>query len=369
MEFHDGGWEPPDGWSAFNVPDDEGPEYICQICGLSFSSGEELSEHQRQHRSHLPRMFVNGKECPRIRMTISNQTPASCWEFVNVERVSINDREPVSPEQAKEELSALTAGVVNITLIGDGSSQHFDFQFAVAKEEDLKGVDDAVLRLAQIGSLSVAEIESFNSAVSSLHTARNYSAAIANYFYGALAREGSDDSRVPDYRVKYNQSVEILKEYNRPIAETICGLVEFHYNQFDQAAVRLQSPRLAVTSSALLQLLDCQSPHLVADQERRSSWDFVLSDTKTEQVLSLCLSALTINRSEETECEFRSAIAEADESDGMKLRVAFAEYCFSNGHHLAGLEQAQTLRHHGVAARWANYFSNRVNSARGNNER
>tara|TARA_Y100000590_G_C15535230_1_gene944760 strand:- start:71 stop:985 length:915 start_codon:yes stop_codon:yes gene_type:complete len=303
-------------------------------------------------------------------MTISNQTPASCWEFINVEQVSINDREPVSPEQAKEKLSRLTTGVANITLLGGNSDQHFNFQFAVAKEEHLQGVDDAVLQLAQIGSLSVAEIENFNNATSSFHTASNYKAAIANYFYGALAREGSEDSRVSDYRAKYNQSVEVLKEYSRPIAETICGLVEFHYNDFEQAALRRESQRIAVTSSALLQLLDCRIPNLAANQGNKRSLDFVFSDAKTEQVLRLCLSALTINRAEETERKFEDAIAEADDLDRMKLRVAAAEYCFRNGRYSAGLEQAETSRHehHKVVGRWANYFINRVNAARGNNE-
>jgi hypothetical protein len=304
-------------------------------------------------------MKLNGQECSRLRTVVSDHTRPSDWEFFDVHTVSVNDADPINPQAAKERLSAFNDEVVSVILTGDANNQSFDFQFVVAKEEHLAGVDDAIDRLARRGSLSLTTIQEFLNETKDLISARRYATGVAEYLYGVLAREGSPDSGIRDYRIKYDRSVDFLKEFDRPAANAICGLVEFHYNQLAEARRRTQSPRIAVISHALLCFLECKIPPLLPDRDRRGSHDYTLSDAETERTLTLCLSALSdTNNGVVTEIE--GAISKAEEYDKLKLRIAVAEYHFRQGQFTDGLEHATTLRHNNIAARWANWYSNRV---------
>ena len=88
------------------------------------------------------------------------------------------------------------------------------------------------------------------------------------------------------YQGKYDRAVGILGAFDRPPAEAICGIVAFHYNQFDRAMTKTKSQRVAEVSLRFQAMLTgahwldgdlSSSPH--------SSLDFALSDSLIEQVL------------------------------------------------------------------------------------
>ena len=359
FEFHDDGDERPEGWSIFAEPP-QLPEFPCGICGQAFPSRRRLSEHKAQHVGLRPRMTVNGQECSRGRMVISSHTGTTAWKFFNVQNVSINNGEPINSELAKEKLSAFTQGVVSVTLIGDGIEQRVDFEFAIAKEEDLSGVDEATYRLTQTRSLTLNEIQDFNDATKAFGSATKYQAGIAHYLYGVLQREGSSDSHVANYRDKYNLAANYLREFNRPIAQVIHCLIAFHYNQLEEASRVPNSPRLTTITSKLLCLLDCRLPETLTLQDQRDSLDFVFSDTKTEQTIALCSAALRASPDNDIVSDIEQAIAGAEEFDKLKLRIVLAEYLFRIGEFAHGLEHAMALSHNDFAGRWANWYSNRV---------
>ena len=359
-EFHDDDDdERPEGWSIFAEPP-QLPEFPCDICGQTFPSENDLSEHVAQHLGLRPRMAVNGQECSRGRMVISSHTGTAAWKFFNVQNVSINNGEPINSELAKERLSAFTEGVVLVTLTGEHITKRVDFEFAIAQEKDLTGVDEAIYRLVQTKSLTLNGIQGFNDATKAFKSAAKYQAGIAHYLYGVLQLESSSGSHVVNYRDKYNLAVAHLKGFNRPIAQVIHCLIAFHYNQLEDAARIPNSPRLATTTSKLLCLLNCQLPETQPLQDQKDSLDSVFSDTKTEQTIALCLAALSANPGDHTVSDIEQAIADAEEYDKLKLRIVLAEYLFRIGEFTHGLEHAKALTHNTVAGRWANWYSNRV---------
>ena len=61
---------------------------------------------------------------------------------------------------------------------------------------------------------------------------------ICDYLYGVLAKERSHDASLSHekYANKFNEAVEQLAAYDRPLARIIRSLVEFHFNHFEEAA-------------------------------------------------------------------------------------------------------------------------------------
>jgi hypothetical protein len=331
------------------------PAIPCSDCGLTFTTLQDLEFHRfNGHPSVRPTLLLRGRECGRSRLTVAEPTTEGDWSVLDSTSVTINQRQ-AQPSEVGSILSAFNHDIARVVLANERSEQEFDLRFSIADPSDLVGVDNRLHEMVHRHQLTIAAIEAFVAATTHYVTAADYRNGIATYLYGVLAKERSPESGLEHgaYREKFDEAVSLLGGFDRVTADVICGLVAFHYNQFDRAILRTRSPRVAWASSRLLRLLqgeDLTHDEVVAPE--RSSLDFVLSDAATEQVLTWC--CIPLDGSAGADIEALEASLDAQEPfDQLKLRVIAAEHHLRTGARERARPHVNELRNNAVTERWA----------------
>lgn len=361
MEFHEptGG----EGWARPAKPTP--PAYPCRRCGLIFSSEQDLHVHAfGGHSIRRPILVLMGRECGRSRLTVTTPTSPANWVTRNAQRAAVNGRR-VAPEEIAPLLSAQRSGVFDVELANDSIVQEFQFEFNLAEEDDLWGVDAALEHLIEGHELDLRAIDKFIMQGKRHLSASRYMAGLADYLYGVLRREGIDPA-IPvnaSYEAKYDQAVGVLGAFDRPAAEAICGLVGFHYNQFDRAMIKTRSERVAAVSLRLQAML-ARKPWIPDDLSSapHTSLDIALSDSVIDRVLQWC--AIPLDGSAKGRAaDIVAALPEQRPNDALKLRLIVAEHFLAAGDLDAALRQAEELRHHQKTEHWYANFRSRVEGA------
>jgi hypothetical protein len=359
------------GWGA---PSTVAPRQVftCAVCDLGFYSVEDLLVHQFDgHSVTRPTIFLEGRECGRSRVSVLTATSPGDWEIVGAESIILNGKH-VDSSQAKSMLSSRTKGFIKVQLTTTGVNQTFDLNFEVAEQSDLDGIEKALQRFVSRRELAIPSIESFLKETSSYVTCNNYRFGIANYFYGVLAREGSPHSglnlNISDqtpYVRKFEESVDQVMGYVKPGADAICGLVAFHFNQFDIAMRRTFSPRVARASIRLHQFLNGEGGENVKEGILISeSMDVAMCDGETEMVLDLC--CLPLNAAYTG--YFESALSDInrfEQFDQLKVRVMVAEHFMEIGESKRAAEVASPLRHNRLSEAWCIGLTRRIEKSSG----
>jgi hypothetical protein len=348
------------------------PVFTCPVCDLVFYSVEDLLVHQFDgHSVTRPTIFLQGRECGRSRVSVLTATSPEDWEIVGADSIMLNGKY-VDVSQAKSILSLATKGFIKVQLTTTGVNQTFDLNFQIAEQSDLDGIEKALQRFVSRRELTIPSIESFLKETSSFITCDNYRFGIANYFYGVLAREGSPHSglnlNISDetpYVKKFEESVDQVMGYVRPGADAICGLVAFHFNQFDIAMRRTFSPRVARASIRLHQLLNGEGGESVKEGILLSgSMDVAMCDGETEMALDLC--CLPLNAAYTG--HFESALSDLnrfEQFDQLKVRVIAAEHFMEIGDFKRAAEVASPLRHNRLSESWCSGLARRIEKLSG----
>jgi hypothetical protein len=298
---------------------------------------------------------------------VTATTSASDWVIRNADAVWINGVSS-SITEAAELLSTWPGGVVDVSLANGAIRHDFQFEFALAEAPDLDGVDAALERLIEGGELSHRAIYDFIKRAEPYPTASKYRSGLENYLYGVIAREGTAESGSTDppkegggYEAKYNRAVKILGTFDRASAEAICGVVAFHYNQFDRAMTKTKSRRVAEVSMRFEAMLNAKSwstsglaaaPH--------PSLDFALSDSVIEGVLTCCALPLDGSAKSSDIAEMASSIGFQRPSDALKLHLVAAEHYLAAGHLTSAIQHAERLRHGRTTEAWYADFRHRL---------
>jgi hypothetical protein len=363
MDFH----EVPDDYSDRPAPAPKPPKYPCSQCPQVFDSEDDLAVHLFDgHVTSRPVLMLRGRECGRSRLAVISKTSPQDWQFLNSQAIRVNGKR-CSERDAQKALCATSAGVVAVTLEGDTTDQQFEFSFRIANSEDLDGVDRRLDELVGGRSLTIHSINTFITRTVKYKTARYYRDGLANYFYGVLAREkslesgllrGSNASDV--YRQRFDDAVEELGRFDRPAAEAICGLVAFHYNQFDLAMRKTRSPRVARIAQRFEKLISARPDSSVVDSVvDKTSRDYVLSDNETERIIAWCSIPLDGTCSDEV-ADIEHALAGVQATDAVKLRVIAAEHHLAAGNAELGIEHVAVLRYSRDFERWSEWYRKRA---------
>jgi hypothetical protein len=360
MEFHEPSGE---GWllPAKPVP----PTYPCPQCDLVFSSEQDLRVHAfGGHSTHRPILVLMGRECGRSRLTVTTPTSPANWVTRNAQRAAINGKR-IAPDEVALLLSARRSGVVDVKLTNDDVVQEFQFEFNLAEEDDLLGVDAALEHLIEAHDLNLRVIDDFIMRGKQYQTASRYLAGLADYLYGVVRREDLDRAAPVNasYEAKYDQAVGVLGAFDRPPAEAICGLVGFHYNQFDRAMTKTRSERVAAVSLRLQAMLAGKS--WIADDlssAPHTSLDIALSDAVIDRVLRWCAIPLDGSATDQA-ADIVAALPAQRPYDALKLHLIAAEHFLAAGVPDAAIRQAEALRHSHKTEHWYADFRSRVEGA------
>lgn len=349
MEFHED-------LHTEDAPVETQPLVECQTCGAIFISRRDLQVHLfAGHAMRRPILMFRGRECGRSRLTVSTQTTVSDWAIVSADVVRLNGVR-LSADEAIHQLAAQRQGVVDVELSNAGSPQRCQFEFALADEEDLSGVDQALRDLIDSGELSTRSIDHFITKSKNFETAAKYLGGLANYLYGVLERESRDGHQCSNtnsrgYEARYDKAVNSLRDFDREPAEAICGLVAFHYNQFERAMSKTRSRRVAEVSFRLQSILRSASWD-ASDIARypADSLDHVLSDSVTERVISW--SGIPLDGTATEPDEMASAADHERPADAFKLHLVLSEHYLVAGDTAHALRHAEQLRHTRLAEDW-----------------
>ncbi|MBX7136197.1 MAG: hypothetical protein K1X67_26300 [Fimbriimonadaceae bacterium] len=362
LEFHEPAEESPlVAW----VP--RPPKFPCPICGLVFSSEPDLRIHTFEgHPVEQPVLVLNGRECGRRRLTITYETSPGDWVVKNADAAWINNR-PVAVADVGKYLSEHGNGVRDLILGNKQVRSEFQFELALAEKPDLEGVDSALQHLILGADLSPQTIDAFIMRSRQYPTATQYCAGLADYLYGVVVREtdgegiqhGEKRLRTT-YEDRFNGAVGILGTFDRPPAEAICGIVAFHYNQFERAMTKTRSQRVARVSLRFKAMLSGEvwdrgdlalAPH--------ASLDYALSDAIIENVLAWCAVPLDGTADPQAVAEMVTQIDNQRPYDQFKLHLIAAEHFLAADNPSAAARHADLLRY-GRANRWFSDFRNRL---------
>jgi hypothetical protein len=362
MEFHETSGE---GWARPAKP--ALSTYPCPRCGLVFSSEQDLHVHAfGGHAIRRPILVLMGRECGRSRLTVTTPTSPASWVTRNAQRAAVNGRR-ITPEEIAPLLSEQRSGVFDVELANAGVVQQFQFEFKLAEDDDLRGVDAALERLIEGHQLSLRAIDDFIMRGKRYQTASRYLAGLADYLYGVIRREDLDPAAPVNaiYEAKYDQAVGMLGAFDRPPAEAICGLVGFHYNQFDRAMTKTRSERVAAVSLRLQAML-AGKPWIPDDLSSapHTSLDIALGDSVIDRVVQWC--AIPLDGSATVRAaDIVAALPEQRPHDALKLRLITAEHFLAARDPDAAIREAEELRHSQKTEHWYANFRSRVEGATG----
>lgn len=322
------------------------PSWTCDDCGREFFDKNGFLNHRFDgHAVVRPVLALLDRELDRGRPVVAEPHDATAWSVANAGSVVLNG-ERIEPAAVGDRLSSLTSGVSSVRLIGDRVETDYEISFEIADPAELDEIDAEFVRLAYGERLTVGAIARVIERLRHLETAGSYLGGLTEYLYGVLVRDESPDSGLEpeQYREKYEAAAAALLPYRRPVADTIVGLIAFHFNQFDEARARSGGERVAAASRRL-RGLELGHELVDVDPVTERDLDFVLSDSKTEQVLGWsCASESELEGTLVDEVE--AGLSAHEPLDQRKLRLLAAECRLRRG-------EARLLRHHVTALRGA----------------
>ena len=345
-------WGPP----SYSAPQQK---FTCSLCLVDFYSIDDLLVHEFDgHSVKRPTIFLNGRECGRSRVSVLTNTLPEDWKIVDAESIRL-DGVLTGDSKAKELLSSKTKGFIQVELTTKGINQTFDLRFEIAEKSHLDGIEGCLEKFVIRHELSISTIEAFLQETSQYSSCDSYRFGIANYFYGVLAREGSPHSGLNDLAShkspsinKFEEAVSQVMGYVVPGADAICGLVAFHFNQFDVAMRRTYSPRVSRAAYRLHRILKGDLEGNVLDEILiPESFDIAMCDGETEIVLDLCCLPFNGNHSE----TYLYALEKIDRFvpfDQFKVRIVSAEHFMAIGKVDKASEIASPLRHNRLSENW-----------------
>ena len=339
------------------------PSFPCSRCSGVFQSEDSLRAHVFEgHPLERPVLLRFGEECGRKGTKIIERTEPWHWVVLAADSAEFDDR-AIRPQDVGAALAAAGNGVHVVTLVGEAGPISFAVEVDIAEVEDLALVDAELERLLFGPPVDVSAIAEFIGRARRASSASTYAAAIADYAYGVLAREDSAASELDpfSYREKYENAAVGLRPYDRPVAQSIAGLVAFHFNDFKFGALCAAAPRIELLSGHL-GLLETGDQPEVPGVLPPSGLDSHLSDSRTEEVIRYCLATLNLERAAP---EFDRELFESLERyDRRKMSMFAAERALLDGDFDRAQDFCRTIEHREINDRWVASVRSRLEMRR-----
>ena len=281
MGFWHTGYEEHHLVSSFWNPDETVDllvEHKCEQCGKSFQTIDLLIEHRfGSHPYESPALLIRGREIGALPININTPLEPNDISVGNVVSAKLNGKQ-IDLSILRSKLSNVRQENIDLILSNDGLSSRYRINFNISSEEDLAGVEKEFLSLVEGKELSRSSIDKFIANTTIYKSAANYMDGLCEYFYGVLAKEGSESSSLSPgkYREKFNRSAEQLLDYSRTLANYIKGLIAFHFNHFPEAKKFLNEGNLFVVSSFYEEIFSGNDVDI---------GDYVLVDEETNLIL------------------------------------------------------------------------------------
>lgn len=329
----------------------------CLHCEQTFASADELRKHRFEaHPLRRPVMFLDGRELGTQRVRVTRPVSPAEVKVEGSERVVLNGND-IAVSGLGRALARVTNDVCRIVLSKYGVQAQFEVEIRVASVQDLRGVEDQFRRMATSRRLDMRAVEEFIGGASRFGSALGYCDGVCAYLYGLLAKERAKDSSLPyeAYASKYAKAAEELAPYDRKLARTIGGVIEFHFNHFRDAERLRPDSRLGRVAGRYAAWVESRvkAPAAsVGTDEEAAPLEALVTDWDTERILDWASRPFADfgEKAREVELFLKRDLAEFDR---VKLHMLLAELRAVSGDAKAALEHAKALRNLSAVERWA----------------
>lgn len=337
------------------------PVYHCSTCQEPFPTLAQLREHRFQsHPYTRPMLFVRDVEVGGTPIKITKPLAEGDLQFEGYTGALLNGK-TVTKSELEEGLAKLRKDTATIELQGDHVKSVFTLRFEIAEEEDLQGVSRCFQEVAHGRRLDKRAIDDFIKASRRYDTAIGYCDGIADYFYGVLLKERSEETTLPfdAYRDKFTRAADQLKTYDQPLARMIGGVIAFHFNHFNEVLSLAGQTRLGIVSKRFVHWLegtdDPIPEHELDHGQTGASLEPLITDMETEQILRWSVAGWKKWASNMGEMEVFSR-QNLPGYDRAKLHIMLAQFSLQNGNKDQALRYAKEYRNNPSLSVWAEHI-------------
>lgn len=349
LEFHE-----PTGLEPWSPP---APKvYRCSQCGKEYDTDSSLRQHRFEaHPFKSPKLFIRGMEVASTPITVTRAFSVSDFDTGACSTANVNGK-TIHVDQLGEVLAPIQQDTVRIVLEGDGVKASFEIRIDIASDKDILGVEEVFLELVLRRRLDVRAIEQFIDSASKYKTAAGYCDGICDYLYGVLIKERSSSTTLPyeEYRDKFTRALDKLGTYDRPLSNRICGLIEFNYNHFQEAAFLSPDSRVGHAATVFSRWLVESSPskgqkdNLKGDERL----ELMLTDLDTEKLVSWSVKEPSELVDDGVQIE-KMLLTEPAEYDQLKLHILLVQIGVHSKNREMVARHASNLRHNPTVGEWA----------------
>lgn len=289
--------DPGQGGSAMVIPEyppfdlSHYQRFPCHKCENEFSSYEAWFQHRFEAHPFLrPALFLGTREITTPRLTIATPVDVEQIRIANTVECWLDGRQ-VGATRLVETLAQAKIGFFRVKLLGDDAGLRADYEISVEIPEsaDLQRVESEFQRATRAGVLSVVSVNQFIQHTLEARTARRYVDGLAAYLYGVLAKDQKGDTYLTQQqgRVRLNEALQNLSDFDRPLATTITAIINFQANFFANKGSLAAAPRLqlAIDWFEHARRGDNQSS-LSHDDTRHTPTSQIPLDSATDELLS-----------------------------------------------------------------------------------
>ena len=251
------GWIREDALEAFyegteRTPDPGPPAkatFRCPFCSSIFPIQKELHEHvYKSHRVERPVMLLAGTE-PSGHAIVRVPVGRSAIAVANATTVQIRidggNPQRLSPDALPHKIAETRQAEMNLVLLNDSQVNaepvvtRYSMSFRIADARELRLVEEAFAEMLVSSSITRDAISRFLSDQRTQGPGKEYATGLGYYCLGVLIKERptSENLTTPlsRYRELYGSALQVLADFDRPLARLITGVIRFAMNDFSEA--------------------------------------------------------------------------------------------------------------------------------------
>ena len=219
--------------------------FNCPYCSLSYYNESDLLKHKSvEHPIKRPVLFLNYKEAVSEQTIRYGLDPGGIVLDATVLKVSKNGEESTewTRDQLKQHLCNDDDAHYVITLINIDEKRNssvdasYTVQVKIPQQSELDEIDEKFIKTLAIEEPTMEDVREFTDSFK-VGISKEYLNAMATYVTGILIKDQrirSTGTMLPlkHYKEKMQSALEILGDFNRPIARVICLMIRFNLNDF-----------------------------------------------------------------------------------------------------------------------------------------
>ena len=261
----------------------------------------------------------------------------------------------MTPNDFANLLASNKHGHYQATLRNPRAIASYVLQIAVPDDRELAVIDELFLKFLGVPDVTVSGVRRFSEDVADIEQSRDYADALSNYVFGILAKDQTGGTTIPlkQFTDKLQDSLEVLKDFERPIPKSLTATIRLNLNDFGTQFT--SGNRLLDDGLRFFHQLRLSLPFSVAGKakEKRKSWPCPI-DSTSETILRSCESLIKNHLLNQERLSLLLTRGATTEQDRAKIRVMLAVEGLVNRKQEHAKKWLKALSNDEVFGSWAN---------------